>query len=396
MNKIAVFTIASKNYFALAKTFLDSVKKVHPEGVDLYLFLADEGAEFLSNPSLPFKIVEARDLKVPSLRQMAFQYDIMEFNTAIKPFCIKELFSRGYSKALYFDPDIFVFRPLTSVFTALDTSSVFLTPHLTEELPPEDKCYPSEQVYLRVGTYNLGFIGVSASPEGAAFTDWWSRKCADQCFKEMETGLFVDQKWINLVPGIYKNVRISRDKGLNMAYWNLHERTLGKDLEVNGAVPLVFFHFSGINILAPYNISSHQNRYSLKTRPDLTEVFNEYCETVKRNGFEQYRALPYAYVFYKDGGLVGDFARRHYSIVSGRFPDPFTVGPGSYKEYLVRNSLLEKSSKGKPTVAGFSKQIKRANWVLKQMCRILGVDRYNNLMLYLRNMAVIRKQDFWM
>jgi hypothetical protein len=61
----------------------------------------------------------------------------------------------------------------------------------------------------------------------------------------------------------------------------------------------------------------------------------------------------------------------------------------------VRNSLLERPSKVKPTIASFSKQIKRANWILKQICRIFGVDKYNNLMLYLRNMAVIRKQDFW-
>lgn len=395
MNNIAVFTIASRNYFALAKTFLESVKKAHPEGVRLYLFLADEGGDMLANEKVPFQVVEGKDLAIPNYKQMAFQYDIMEFNTAIKPFCFNYLFSKGHTKALYFDPDIMVFRPLDQILTQLDTSAVVVTPHLTEPLPAGDQSYPSEQVYLRVGTYNLGFIAVSAKEEGKRFVAWWGRKCAEDCFKEMETGLFVDQKWVNLVPGLFTDVNICRNKGLNMAYWNLHERTLGSNLMVNGEVPLVFYHFSGINIADPGDISSHQDRFSLSTRPDLSELFRSYCAAVIKNGHEKFRNIPYAYASYQDGKKVGDFARRHYSLVAKRFSDPFAVGPGTYQEYLKANKLLENPPAVKPTVAGFSGQIKKANYVLKVMCRLLGVDRYNNLMLYLRNMAVIRKQDFW-
>ena len=395
MNNTAVFTIASKNYFALARTLLDSVKKAHPEGVSLYLFLADEGGDVLANEKGPFQIVEAKDLAIPNFKAMAFQYDIMEFNTAIKPFCFSYLFSKGHTKALYFDPDIIVFRPLDQVFSQLDAGSLVLTPHITEPLPETDNCYPSEQVYLRAGTYNLGFIGVSANNEGRKFVDWWSRKCSQECFKEMETGVFVDQKWVNLAPGLFTGINISRNKGLNMAYWNLHERSLSSDLVVNGEVPLVFYHFSGINITEPANISSHQDRFSLSTRADLNEIFKLYCAAVIKNGYKKFRSLTYAYASYSDGRSIGDFARRHYPLVSKNFPDPFAVGPGTYNEYLKANRLLESPLSAKPTVANYSKQIKKANYVLKVLCRLIGVDRYNNLMLYLRTMAVIRKQDFW-
>ena len=395
MNIPAVFTIASRNYFALAKTLLESVKKAHPKGVDLYLFLADEGVDILANENCPFQIVEAKNLSIPNFKQMAFQYDIMEFNTAIKPFCFNYLFSKGHTKVLYFDPDIMVFRPLEQVFLQLDISSVVLTPHITEPLSAADQSYPSEQVYLRVGTYNLGFVAVSAQNEGEQFVAWWGRKCAKECFKEMETGLFVDQKWVNLVPGLFNDVNICRNKGLNMAYWNLHERTLGGDLVVNGEVPLVFYHFSGISIADPSAISNYQNRFSLSTRADLSELFKLYCAAVIKNGYEKFRSLPYAYAVYQDGKKIGDFARRHYTLVAQSFPDPFAVGPGTYNEYLKANKLLETPSAAKPTVASFSNQIKKANYVLKVICRLLGVDRYNNLMLYLRNMSVIRKQNFW-
>jgi len=395
MNNIAVFTIASKNYFALAKTLLDSVKKVHPSGISLFLFLADESGEALAREDGPFQIVEAKDLPVPNFKRMAFQYDIMEFNTAVKPFCFSYLFDEGYSKVLYFDPDILVFRPLDQVFFQLNTSSLVLTPHITEPLPESDHFKPTEQVYLRVGTYNLGFIAVSATDEGRKFVDWWGRKCAEECFKEIETGLFVDQKWVNLALGLFNDINICRNKGLNMAYWNLHERILGSDLMVNGEFPLIFYHFSGINITAPDDISRHQNRFSLNTRADLKEIFKLYCDTVLKNGYIKFRGLPYTYATYQDGGEIGDFARRHYSTIAQRFPDPFLDGPGNYNDYLKKNNLLESPPAVKPTVAGFSKKIKNANFVLKVLCRFIGIDRYNNLMLYLRNMAVVRKQDFW-
>ena len=395
MNDIAVFTIASKNYFALARTFLDSVKKVHPSGVSLYLFLADEGGDVLPNEAGPFQIVEAKDLPIPDFKRMAFQYDIMEFNTAIKPFCFNYLFSKGHTKALYFDPDIMVFRPLDQVFSQLDTSAVALTPHITEPLPESDHFHPSEQVYLRVGTYNLGFIAVSGNGEGKRFTEWWGRKCAQDCFKELETGLFVDQKWVNLAQGLFTDISICRNKGLNMAYWNLPERTLGNDLMVNGEFPLIFYHFSGINITDPGGISSYQNRFSLSTRADLREIFKLYCAAVISNGYEKFCRLPYAYASYQDGKKIGGFARRHYSLVSQNFPDPFAVGPGTYNFYLKANKLLESPASVEPTIAGYSKQIRRANYVLKVLCRIIGIDRYNNLMFYLRKMSVIRKQDFW-
>lgn len=395
MTNTAIFTISSNNYFAFAKTFLESVRRFHPSGVDLYFFLADEVAPQISKGGFSFNVVEAKELHIESLAKMAFKYNIMEFNTAIKPFCFKYIFERGYKKAVYFDPDIFVFNPLDCLFSALDSNSILLTPHITEPLPEGDVLAPSEQEYLRAGTYNLGFIGVSARQNGLRFTDWWSERCANQCFSEVETGLFVDQKWVNLAPGLFSEVLISRDKGLNMAYWNLHERTLSPNLTVNGEVPLVFYHFSGIDISDPSGISKYQTRFSLKARPDLGEIFKNYCAAVLANGHQEYRELPYAYSTYSNGYTIGDFARRHYSIAHQRFPDPFRTGAGTYYEYLTRNGLLESPAFIRDVSKNYSRHKTLFNKMLKLLCRFIGVERYKNLLIYMRKISTIRNQDFW-
>ena len=77
---------------------------------------------------------------------------------------------------------------------------------------------------LQSGTYNLGFIALRASDEARRFVAWWQRKLLRDCVVDIARGLFTDQKWIDLVPGMYCGVGIVRDPGWNVAYWNLNHR----------------------------------------------------------------------------------------------------------------------------------------------------------------------------
>ena len=177
------------------------------------------------------------------------KYDILELNTNVKPTFMKFLIERFSLETLvYLDPDICVYAPLAPVFRALQGgASAVLTPHMTA--PVFDGRLPSEQDMLYNGTFNLGFIAVGAAPRQSS-ASWWERRCLDLGYSEGRTGLFVDQKWMNLAPGLFADLAILRDAGCNMAYWNLHERSLvptGAGYAVKNAVsadvPLCFFHF---------------------------------------------------------------------------------------------------------------------------------------------------------
>lgn len=392
MPRIAVCSIASRNFFAHARAFFRSVKEHHPDW-DCHFLLADEAEGFIDPEGESFSVREARDLGIPDFERMAFRYDVIEMNVALKPFLLSSLLARGYDRVLYFDVDMRVCSPLTPIVAALDSATVVVTPHITSPLPEDSGPTLREDLFLKNGVCNAGFIAVRAGAETSTFLDWWSARCARQCLREPETGLFVDQKWLDLALVMFPGVKPLRHLGCNMAYWNLHERRLS-DSTVNGVVPLVFFHFSGLDLADIQGISKHQSRYNLDNRPDLRELFERYRETVLAAGDADFRNLPYRYGRFDNDDPIGLPARRLYESVETEHPHPFSTGSGTYHDILRRRGLLS----GPRRIAYGRQDAQRRgrpiNFALALTAKILGIARYEALMTYLRYISVLRRQSF--
>ncbi|MEA3145035.1 MAG: hypothetical protein QOI53_456 [Verrucomicrobiota bacterium] len=183
----------------MASVLLASARRFHPEAT-IYLCLADKllpNEGFYPNDSI---VVPIEDLDIPDLRSFVFRYDIMELNTAVKPFMFQHLLGMGHQTILYFDPDIQIFSRLDQILESLqDGASFVLTPHLCA--PAEGSAYPDDIGILRAGIYNLGFLGVHACPETDSILAWWARRLQYQCLDAQDIGIFVDQKFMDLVPG---------------------------------------------------------------------------------------------------------------------------------------------------------------------------------------------------
>ena len=70
------------------------------------------------------------------------------------------------------------------------------------------------------------------------FIAWWSRRCYDKCIDDVRQGLFVDQRWLDLVPGLFDGVHILRHAGYNVGHWGLtHRRVEAHEggMRVNGS-----------------------------------------------------------------------------------------------------------------------------------------------------------------
>ena len=159
--KTAVFTIASRNYFAFVRTLMNSLEKSNPEWIRNVVVVDEIGEEFESIPR-NFNLISLDELNLPDPEKMKFRYTIMEFNTAVKPFAILKLFEE-YDRVIYIDPDIYVYEKMKEVEDALDQGYEFvLTPHFTG-LWEEDGCMPDEPAIMRAGVYNLGFIAMGKS-----------------------------------------------------------------------------------------------------------------------------------------------------------------------------------------------------------------------------------------
>ncbi|MCX7170389.1 MAG: glycosyltransferase [Proteobacteria bacterium] len=310
MSPIVIITIVSSNYLHFARTLMRSVAAQHPE-VDRYCLIVDRDISHASTLSAEFQILELSEIGLPDGDDFLFQYNILELNTATKPWAIEALFTRGYRRVLYIDPDIVLYRPLEEVMQAFEEGAeIVLTPHLLS--PVTDELKPDELDIRRSGTYNLGFCALAESANTRALLKWWQVKLHRECIIAHDRGIFVDQSWMDLVPGLFPNVFILRHPGYNVAYWNLAQRSLerqGELITVNG-LPLVFFHFSGLNPTSPHSISKHQNRFVLEKLPAVAiKLIEDYCTRVIANGLERYQKIPYGFGDYADGTPIRDAER---------------------------------------------------------------------------------------
>ncbi len=307
------FTIASRNYLAYAKTLMQSVAAQHPD-TPRYLILADRDEGDAGAADLPFATIAADALALPDFDAFAFRYTIMEFNTAIKPYAFAHL-RRLHPDAgiVYLDPDILVVEPLVEVDAALrDGALAVLTPHLLE--PVDDDRRPGERDMLASGTYNCGFIAIGAHAKADRLIGWWADRLEFGAASDIAAGLFTDQKWVDLVPGLFPDVRVLRDKGYNLAYWNLSQRVVSRrgGRWYAGERPLAFVHFSGVDLERPARFSKHQNRHTRATIGKLEPLYADYLDRLAANGHREHRGKPYAFGRFADGEPICDPVRAVY------------------------------------------------------------------------------------
>ncbi len=282
MNTI-VFTICSANYLPYARVLHRSL--LRKGGIrDFVCFLVDEVGDHLALAELEFECVEARRIGCGHFFDMAARYSIMEMNTAIKPFCFQWLFdNRKSENIVYLDPDIYVISEFIELDKLLSRDAdIVLTPHSTE--PLLDGRDPDDLRLLRTGAYNLGFCALRRSRSTASFLDWWKAHLVENCAVDLENGIFVDQKYCDLLPSYFDNVKLLKHPGYNVAYWNLLHRRVYRDRDSGewrvNAVPLRFFHFSGVVPSDRAVFSKHQDRFGVYNIGDVRDLLNKYISAL--------------------------------------------------------------------------------------------------------------------
>jgi glycosyltransferase involved in cell wall biosynthesis len=321
----AVFSIISPNYLHFARVLMDSVERHHPEW-DRHVLVVGEGVgnresgvgeERQLRPPTPdarlpharFTTISLDALPLPNRRQFYFRYTLLELNTAVKPWMFEYLFARGYDRVIFLDPDIALYSRLIELDALPPETFLTLTPHLTGSIAGDD--HPSERTILLAGIFNLGFLSVARQPALSRFLAWWQEKLEYQCVVDVERGIFVDQKWMDLTPGLFPGVAILRHEGYNVAYWNLGQRTVVGDSSsatVNGQ-PLRFFHFSGLSPENSTFVSRHDHALKLADVGDARKLVDHYVAALRAAGYESSRSAPYAFGAFDDGTPIPDATR---------------------------------------------------------------------------------------
>jgi hypothetical protein len=296
--KKILYTVCSANHLAHCKTMADSFA-LHNPGYTIVIALADEIAgRFSVDAFAPYTILETGKIGISGFDEMAARYTVIELNCAMKAFVAQHILDTFHPDILlYLDADILVLHSFDLVEQEMLNHDLLITPHITKPYPDQE-LLPRERDTLRSGVYNAGFLAMKPGAVTTAFLQWWAQHMRTECYYNFSEGMGVDQVWINLVPLLFKTTGIFTHAGANVAYWNLHERTITAEegvYKVNGTEPLLFLHISGYSFEKPTVLSRHQNRYELHQFPVLQELLDRYRNAVISNGYEIFIQLECVY-----------------------------------------------------------------------------------------------------
>ena len=329
MSRIHVFTSAAGNYLPKVRVLFDSIAEHQPDWQRHLLLVEDWTDAECAALALDAEICQPRDLAIPDWRAWAFCHSMVELCTAVKPFMLRQLLALDDCDAvLYLDPDICLFSPLVDVTAVLNEHAILLTPHQAQPETSLAGVMANELTSLRYGTYNLGFIAVASNSTGRAFADWWCHRAYRFNRDDVPNGLFTDQRWMDLVPGLFEGVHVLRQAHLNVASWNAHQRDLKRgegDQVLAMGQPLGFYHFTGLDS-GNHDAALQYAGQSEGLEADLVQNYREALAERAR----QYSCATWSFAAFSDGSAVDNAWRRAYrddTTLQARFPDPWQA-PG--------------------------------------------------------------------
>jgi hypothetical protein len=395
--KRVICTICSLNYLSKAKVFLASSQLHNPKD-DHVLVIVDRKQNIHIDA---VQIIWAEELEIENFLQKAFCFDVIELNTNVKPTVLLYLLER-YDMALYFDPDVYLCDSIDLIASELSDDAVLLTPHYTS--PIQDNRKPNDWELLKFGVFNLGFIAVNRHHATTKpLLEWWSERCLALGFYEPQSGLAVDQKWLSLAPGFFTGIRVSRNLGLNVAYWNLHERNISFHENrwwVNQTIPLIFVHFSSFDVDNPSVIAKKQSRIPDNSRPDFLAIATVYRHAILEQSSLESEKAAYGYSTFEDQRIISPTLRRLYAAMLSEQPtifsetNPFIIDSRIY-HFTVKHNLFSQSEVKNKNFRDLDKETKIIHWALyglKILLRLLGPNRYFELMRFLAHISSIRVQ----
>jgi len=233
---------------------------------------------------IPIKTLEDWDRELQAARS---NRNAPEFYFTCKPVLLRYVLANfdGVDRITYLDSDLYFFSDPAAADQEVADSAVVLTPHR----------FPSRLAYMkRSGEFNAGWVGVSSSAEGHRFLEWWRARCIEWCRIVFEETRFGDQKYLDQVPGLFRNVVSISHPGVNAAPWNIDGLRIdasGTRVDIEGR-PLIAFHFHGMKRVVLRLYDSGLYTYGAKlTSAVRNGIYRPYLQELSRHE-TQLSSLP--------------------------------------------------------------------------------------------------------
>ena len=306
------YTIVSRAYVPYARV-LARTYALHHGGEKLWALLIDDVSGSIVDAEEPFNVLRPGDIKgLPQdeVNRMAMLFGGKVIAT-IKPWVFEHFLAQGAESVLYIDSDFVIFDSLAGM-SHPGEDGVILVPHVLSPLP-RDGLDPDETTLLGSGMYNAGMFGVG--PRHGGFLEFLMERLRRECIFDAKKMRFNEQRWLDFVPSVFPH-RIVRDPGVDVAYWNLHERPLTQQGEkwFAGGRPLRAIHFSSFEPRAKsaggrFEWATPTPRIRMSTHPAFAELCGRYRQMLYSDGLTDTQDAPFAFDMLPDGTPVYDSLR---------------------------------------------------------------------------------------
>ncbi len=189
---------------------------------------------------IPISLSELKDDELIDIKQ---QRTASEFCWTLKSYLMAYLLEvLRLPQVLYCDGDIGFMEDPALLFNDWGESAIYLCTQRDVDW-----------VERKYGKYQAGILGVRNSNTGLKMLHWWKNKCRDWCFSDAEDNRMGDQKYLDLVPKLFSDVKISAHKGIDAAPWNTVYNNnykisvQGSHVTIDGE-PLIAYHFARMDI----------------------------------------------------------------------------------------------------------------------------------------------------
>ena len=337
--RLAIYTSFAINYLAKARVLAKSVKEIN-SSIDVIAVVCDRFPFDIDPTAEPFdQIWMVHEYPANPIQAWIFKHNIMELCTAVKGWALKRLLDLGYDYVLYLDPDCWVLEDPQLIIKVLrESMSVLVVPHTSFPAETKDAVRIIEISSLKHGIYNLGFLLVKNDDNGHVFAKWWADRLHDYCYADFENGIFTDQRWFDLAVGYFPFIQVTWHKGIDVASWNVGQRSLARGEESRYLIdgdPLIFYHFSGVG---PAGVHRWVREIFAPSDPLAAELEFEYERLINDAGQQKLATVVPAYECYDDGQTVRredrvNFRSSEQSIKI--YPDPYsTAGVSSFRQHV--------------------------------------------------------------
>lgn len=267
-----LLTVATLNYIEKVIVLFKSARQIHPE-FKLTLLLADCSDQNIDLIKNCFKfevdILFTSDLEFEYLEEMRKYYSVVEYCSALKVLGSAHILKTEKS-CLFLDPDMVILdRIETSIFDI--PGNIAFSCHSFSPYP-NDQSKPDDLELSLSGHINGGVLFTRCGDNGNPALDCLVKKTKNKWFMAPALGMYADHQWLSALPYFFNSdACLIADRGINVVYWNLHERPLRANTKngkiiINSGESLKLMHFSGFTVPSGGRLSIHSSRrFDLQT-----------------------------------------------------------------------------------------------------------------------------------